>query len=254
LKFTIDNKKMKEVFDSIQVKGKYAGSSGFSSSSLGTTVQLTLTGNNLRIYNGNATFIVRADITVEGEENGSCVCDVSKILSYLKTFSDAVTFTSSDFIMLSSANKRATVPLITGHDTSVFERITQMLGDATYQLHPTTLLSFGKSSYEGAFSLLSGSFASCMQSMELVKAGTYKLDYKDGGEVVFSSRQSTENRYEEQMVTTHTHGEAATIEFTSPIHKFFDKNQLLNFYVKDEFPILIMAEDRLVVKAPSVSS
>lgn len=254
MKFSMNNKEMKEIFDSIQVKGKYAGTSGFSNSSLGSTVQLILNGNNLRIYNGNATFIARADITVTGEENGSCVCDVTKVLSYLKTFSDTVTFTSNDFITLQSGNKKATIPLITGHDTSVYDRITQMVGDTGYTLSPTEMPSFGSSSYEGAFVVTSDGFSSCMQSMELVKAGTYRLDFTDDARVVFSSRQSTENRYQERLTTVHTHGDAATVEFTSPLHKFFNKGQLLNFYVKDEFPILIVAEDRLVVKAPSVSS
>lgn len=254
MKFSMNTKEMREIFESIQVKGKYASSSGFTSSSLGTTVHLILNDNNLRIFNGDATFIVRADITVLGEEDGTCTCDVSQILSYLKTFSESVTFHSTDFITLTSGSKKATVPFIIGHDTTIYNTVTQRLGDANYEVSPTQALSFGKTAFEGIFSVTSDDFASCMQSMELVKAGTYKLDFGENHEVKFSSRKSTENRYEEVLTTVHAHGEPATVEFTSPIHKFFNKNQLLNFFVKDEFPILIMANDRLLVKAPAVSN
>lgn len=254
MKFTIDNKKLKEIFESIQVKGKYASSSGFTNSSLGTTIYLTLTGNTLRIYNGDATVIVRADISVVGEQDGSCSCDVSQVLSYLRTFGESVVFHLTDFITLTSGSKKATIPFITGHDTTIYNSISERLAGVSYAISPTEMPSFGEHPFEGSFTLTSEDFASCMQSMELVKAGTYKLDYGENNEVKFSSRKSTENRYEETMTTVHVTGEPATVEFTSPIHRFFKKNQLLNFFVKDEFPVLIMANDRLLVKAPSVSN
>ena len=250
----MDTKEMREIFESIQVKGKYAGSTGFTSSSLGTTIHLILNNNHLQIYNGNATFIVRADITVMGAENGSCTFDVVQVLSYLKTFGESVTFHSTDFITLMSGQKKATVPFITGHDISIYNTVAERLGDATYEASTVQTLSFGKTTFEGIFSVTSDDFTSAMQSMELVKEGTYKLDFLESQDVIFSSRKSTENRYEEVMTTIHAVGEPATVEFTSPMHKFFKKGQLLNFFVKDEFPILIMADDRLLVKAPAVSS
>lgn len=255
MKFSMKTKEMREVFESIQVKGKYASSTGFTSSSLGATIHLILQGNNLVIFNGNTTFIARANISVAGEEDGTCTCDVLQILSYLKTFGESVVFQSADFITLTSGNKKATVPYIIGHDTSIYNTITQTLGLDTvaYEVSPTQT-KVGKFSFEGIFSVTSDDFASCMQSMELVKAGTYKLDFGENHEVKFSSRKSTENRYEEVLTSVHSHGEPATIEFTSPIHKFFNKGQLLNFFVKDEFPILIMANDRLLLKAPSISN
>jgi hypothetical protein len=61
-----------------------------------------------------------------------------------------------------------------------------------------------------------------------------------------------QNRYTETITPVSVLGEAASLDYTSPIHNFFDKEQLLNFYVKDDFPLLIVAEDRMILKAPQI--
>lgn len=253
MKFSLETKELREILESIQVKGKYAGTSGYTNSSLGTIVQMSLTDNTLTIYNGDATFIVRADIEVNGIENGQCICDVSTILSYLKTFGETTMFHSVDFITLSSDRKKATVPRIIQHDTSNYDRVTALLKDVQYSAIPNELPKFNQHKFEGCFTIDSGVFSSCMQSMELVKAGTFKIDFTDAHALTLSSRQSVENRYEETVFPSHSLGEGATVEFTSPLHKFFKKNQNLNFFVRDDFPILIMAYDRLVLKAPAIN-
>ena len=254
MKFTMNTKEMRELLESIQMKGKYSTSNGFSNSSLGTEVYFVLNDNLLRVYNGDATFLVRADTTVQGEENGTCCCDVSQILSYCKTFGENTMFHVTDFITLSSGSKKATIPIILDNTSlAMYNALNKNLGDVTYTLSPTELPSFGTGKFEGVFTLTSDDFESCMQSMELVKAGTYRLDFTDSREVKFSSRISTENRYEETMNTVYTYGEAATVQFTSPLHRLFRKGEVLNFFVKDEFPVLIMSNNRLLIKAPVVT-
>jgi hypothetical protein len=48
-------------------------------------------------------------------------------------------------------------------------------------------------------------------------------------------------------------GEPATIEFSGPLYSFFKEGQLLNFYVKDDFPLLVVSDDRILIKAPYVN-
>ena len=61
------------------------------------------------------------------------------------------------------------------------------------------------------------------------------------------------NKYKETITPDQNTGEPATLEFSGPLHKFFPKKSKINFYVKDEFPLLLVSEDRKLVKAPFTS-
>ena len=69
----------------------------------------------------------------------------------------------------------------------------------------------------------------------------------------FSTRLNVQNKYDETLTPVFALGEPATIEFSGPLYSFFKKEQLLNFYVKDEFPLLVIAADRLLIKAPYIN-
>ena len=114
------------------------------------------------------------------------------------------------------------------------------------------LFNFGKSKFEGAFTLTNKQFTSCIKTCELVKSGVYKLDFNKNLPK-FSTRENVQNKYEETLTPVFVLGEPATIEFSGPLYSFFKKEHLLNFYVKDEFPLLVVAEDRLLIRAPHVT-
>lgn len=250
MKFTVDAKELHKAIESIQIKGKNLTSKGFTSGSLGEYVYLFNEGNALSIVNGSAIFLARINLTVEAENNGECVVDASVILPYLKTFSDSITFELTDFITISQTNKKATLPRVVNHPA--MDAISALL-DRTKTINWSPLInnlpSFGKNNYEGAFTLLSDNFKDCMKSCELVKSGLYLLDF-DKERVKLSSRSNTQNRYEEEITPNQVFGEAATLEYTGPLHNFFEKGALLNFYVKDDFPLMIVGTDRMIVKAP----
>jgi hypothetical protein len=91
----------------------------------------------------------------------------------------------------------------------------------------------------------------------LVKSGVYLLNYlpTDNDEsvhasVTISSENGTANQYKQTIHPTQSIGEAATLQYSSPLHKFLKGQGLLNFYVKDEFPLLIVGENKMLVKAP----
>jgi hypothetical protein len=56
LKFAANTKEITEALESIQGKGKYLTSSGFSSNSMGSYVYMNLEGRILNLWNGAATF------------------------------------------------------------------------------------------------------------------------------------------------------------------------------------------------------
>lgn len=261
MKFTVDSKILKEAIESIQVKGKSTTNNGFGNSSLGNYANLTLTGNNLQIWNGNSTFCVKITLTVEGEQDGSCVVDVSMVVPYLTSFGENTVVNVDDFMSLSSGRKKASVPLITNHpNEQALDTLKNMLLHINYTPNPNVLFNFGKSKFEVAFTISQEQLNDAIKTCELVKTGVYKFDFNKSkeepyaGTLEISSRQNATNKYDEIITPVFRTGDGgATLEFSSPIHKFFQKGQMLNIYMKDEFPLLIVSNDRLLLKAPFVS-
>ena len=214
---------------------------------------MNLEGNSLNIWNGNTTFVVNINLEVAGETNGTVITDGNTILPYLKAFVGRVSFSVGDFITITTGQKGASIPIVVNHPNMVaIDRLSKMVTHVSYQPQPQMLFNFGKAKFEGAFTLTHKQFTSCIKTCELVKSGVYKLDYNNNLPK-FSTRQDVQNKYDETLTPVFTLGEPATIEFSGPLYAFFKKEQLLNFYVKDEFPLLVVAEDRLLIKAPYVN-
>tara|TARA_R100001463_G_scaffold136642_2_gene202731 strand:- start:894 stop:1661 length:768 start_codon:yes stop_codon:yes gene_type:complete len=253
LKFTVDSIELKEALESLQVKGKALSSSGFTSTNIGSYVYMTLTNNSLNLWNGNPTFVVNINLEVEGETDGTVIADGNTILPYLKAFGENAVVSVGDFITITSGQKGASIPVVINHpNMDAIDRLSKMVPHVSYQPQPIALFNFGKSKFEGAFTLTNQQFTSCIKTCELVKSGVYKLDFNEGVPK-FSTRQNVQNKYDEVVTPVFVLGEPATIEFSGPLYSFFKKEQLLNFYVKDEFPLLVVAEDRLLIKAPYVN-
>lgn len=252
--FTVDSKEMQNALDKIQVKGKHLTTGGFSNSSIGSLFWAELKENNLSMWNGDTTFIVCINMEVEGEKDGNFIADAKEMIPFLKTFDGNVQFVIGDMIHLNQENKSANLQKVAIH--SGFEAITRirtMLGNhVVYEPVPQKLFGFNKTAFEGAFTLNQEQFKNTLKACELAKSGIYKLDYKEQN-VEFSSGNNTSSKYSAIITPAYNLGEEATLEFSGPLYAFFDKDQLLNFYVKDEFPLLIVANDRLMVKAPTVN-
>jgi hypothetical protein len=250
LKFAVDNKSMEKALSDIQGKGKYLGNGGLSSSKMGSYFYMVLEGNDLNLWNGDLTFGMNITITVAGIENGSFVGDAGLIIPYLKKFEDAVQFETGDFLKLSSGNRKASLPMIVNHpNMEAITRIRDMVKHISYRPEADRLWSFGKSKFEGSFMLNSTVFKDAISLCELVKSGVYTLNYSKE-KVSFSSTANASNKYEEEIELSTFSGEGATLEYSGPLHNFFPPLQRLNFLVKDEFPLLIVGEDRMILKAP----
>ena len=247
MKFNIDSKIMQKALEDIQGKGKY----GISNSNLDDCVYLNLEGNTLEMWNADSTLSLNLNLEVEGEEDGEFIFDAKTLSPFIKKFSGTVTFTGEDTLNVSCNNQSATLPRIFAHASmNSISRIRGMLEHINYEEVPETLFMFGSAKWEAAFTLHSEDFRKTMGLCELVKSGIYKVDY-DNGTVKISSQSSATNRYEEVMDSSNNIGEAATVEWSGPLHKFFDGK--INVYLKDEFPILLVGEDRKLIRAPHMS-
>lgn len=251
-KFNVDSNEFKEALESLQVKGKQLRNSGFSSGNLGTAFHAHLYENTLSLYNGDSTFMVKIDLTVEGLENGNFVADSSHLLPYLKSLDGEITVSVDGFISMTTARKSVNNPVLVNHPAQeALERLKEMTKHIRYEPQPQTLFAFGNSNFEGAFTLNQIDFQKCIKNCEIVKSGIYRLNFHENT-VSISSSINASNQYSENLSTVFTLGESATLDFSSPLYSFFNKDQLLNFYVRDEFPLLIVANDRVLLKAPHV--
>lgn len=252
MKFTVNTKEMEKALTDIQVKGKYQKDTGLTNGSLDSTVKFNCVGNRLTLSNADVgTFVVKLFLEVEGEEDGSYVGDVTKIISYLKKFGETTNFTVGDSLTITSGSRKAKMPTIVEHPhDNAISRIDNMTNHISYR-EDEQMFSFGKGKFECKFAMSSEDFDSTMAMAELVGRGIYRIETKDG-DVKFSSTQHATNHYEEVIETSQYVGEEATVEFSSPLHKFFPKGQVLNFYVRDDFPILVISEDRMIIKAPTI--
>ena len=110
MKFSVSAKELQKAIESIQVRGKNLTSKGFSSSTMGDYFYMVLEGNNLSIVNASPIFLAKIDITVEGEENGETVASAITVIPYLKSFSDTITLSVSDYILITQNTRKASLP------------------------------------------------------------------------------------------------------------------------------------------------
>ena len=238
----------------MQVKGKGTTSNGFGNTDFGTYAHIVVNDNSLSVWNANATFCAKVDIEIEGESiNGTVCLDSRTVIPYLKSFDDTVNFAIGDFIAMVSGNRKASVPVVVNHpNEDALNRLKNMLNHVRYETQPTTLFTFGNSNFEGAFTVTHKQLKTAIKNCELVKSGIYKFDYNNNMLIV-SSRENVMNRYEEVITPVFPMGEPATVEFSNALYSFFESEQLLNLYMKDEFPLLIVSNDRMLLKAPTVN-
>ena len=252
MKFNINTNTFKEALESIQVKGKYVKKGGLSSGSLDDIFYMKGEGNELQLWSGNNTFVVNIVLDVEFEEEGGFICRSSSILPYLKKFGEDVTVETGDFMTLSSGTRKASIPrVVEWSNIQVITRLGPRLSGMPVVLDPENIPTMGKAKFEGAFIISNETFSDVISGCELVKSGVYKIDASKES-LTFSSDDGINNNYTEEVTPMLRVGDEATVEFSGPLHKFFKKDQILTFYVLDDAPIVIIADDRRLVKAPYV--
>jgi len=249
--FNVDANILLNAMEDIQGKGLYLGDKGFSNSKLTPYVFMELEGNNLTLWNGDTTCGLKLSLEVEGHGDGSFTGSADTIVPYLKKFGkETVAVSYSDFLSITCDGKYDSVPAAIQHPNfDAITRIRQMVSKVTFETIPQTIFDFGSKKFEGGFQLTSEKFADAISGCELVKSGIYLLDYVDGS-VSISSDNGTAAKFSQSIRPTVAIGEPATLQFSGPLHKFFKDQPIINFYVKDDFPLLIVGPSKIAVKAP----
>ena len=256
MKFTVNAKELVGALTDTLLKGKYLTGGGLSGSSLPEEFYAELEGNTLSLWNADIinSLVVKINLEVEGEKNGSFTAESKLLIQYLKKFSGDVEIESGDILTIKSENSKVSQPLKIEHTSDTTIKVLKpRLEKIHFEENLETLFEFGKGKFEGAFQLDSNTFADYIKLCELVGSGVYSLNYEhDKNKVSLSSSSTNSNRFETFIELESNIGESATIDFCDPVHALF-KDEVLNFYLKDDFPMLIVGENKILMKAPRIS-
>lgn len=252
MKFTVnDGKYFTNAILNCTLKGKYFTSGGVKSKNLGDYVYLELVDNQLSIYNADETLALQQTMFVENIEEGSATVEASKLLQYLKKFGNNITMTITDLIRITGDNKSASLSIVVEHPhrnmIDVFKnRVKDYAFDSLLENYPAWS---DKLTFNTKVVIETDKFIEAIDSCETVGTGIYKLDF--GEEFIISSTDDFSGFTSSFIVVNE--GEESTVEFTSPIHKFFNKNELMAVVFSDDSPILFLGDDRKLFKAPFVN-
>jgi len=92
MEIEVNKKEIVEALKNVEMKGKWASSSGLSSKSLGKYIYFQLEDNSLLLINSDESTTVIESISVESEDEGSFVLDIETLKKYLTKMNDTITF------------------------------------------------------------------------------------------------------------------------------------------------------------------
>jgi len=254
MKFTVDAKEFRTGLEDIMGSGKYAQTGGIKAGILSEYVFLDLTENNdsnLALWNGDGSYInkIVLDVTILEDTTNNATVNIKTLLPFLNNMSGEIEIVIRDRLIISSANTKITLPIVNQHP---HHEVIQRLYLMDLKLEGE-MPQFNGTSFEGSFEMPTSVFKEVINQCELIGTGVYKLDFdfdeNDLGKVEISSTVVGVKRYTTTVDVENGKGYSATVAFTGPLHRFF-KGETITFYVKDEFPILMVGENRLLVKVP----
>jgi len=243
-----------EAMKNVELKGKWATTSGLSSKSLGKYIQFQLRDNQLLLINSDESTTAIKAISVETEDTGSFVLDIEMMKKYLSKMNDDILFDVGDTIVMKSDGKRATMPIVVEHP--FHGRIERFVAQwpITFEEDLTRIPTIGSIEFNCGIQLTAEELHSAIDACEIVNNGIYKLDFREGDEVsrpkfIISSEQ-TISSYREEVAFSTVIGEGATVLFSGPMHKFFGKKDNVNIFIGDDQPIVMITENSALVRAP----
>ena len=259
MRFTMKAKKLRDYLEDVYLKGKYYNGHESKNGALSEYAVLLIEGNAphtiLNIVNASASVACRIDHWFTDEDNatGMCVVDISAMLKHLKVIGGDVTFTSDDYITLSSAGKKASMSKVLTHPhMDMISRITNY--DMTQLTGPTIEgtpsvggVSFGKTEYECKLSTVESDMIEASKTCDVLGVARYKFEY-DGEKLTISSKKSEVDKVEVEIELLEGVGDPSTVEFTGPFSGFMPAS--VTIYMKDDSPILFSSSNRMMIKAP----
>ena len=259
MKFTISSKQLIDDLETVMLKGKYFQNDGAKNGYLTNYAVLDIRSDSsqMEIYNADTSTACMVATPITGDiEEGQCVVDILKTISYLKPFNSEVSLTIGDYITIEDSrdgvNKKATLPKVLTHEgIGLIARMISFANSWNYNDVTSALPTFSKTTFDTCVQVLASDLVPVAKSCEVVGVSKYKFDFNKDMLTISSTKTDVE-KYEGGITPLDYTGWAeATVEFTGNFHKFLDG--LVRIYMKDDAPILMVCANRMLLKAPYLS-
>ncbi|UVF62533.1 hypothetical protein QKV95_gp059 [Poseidoniales virus YSH_150918] len=236
MNFIINNKKVLEILKKMDVKKE-----------LTDDIIIKKSGNGITFYNGDAITIVSHFLEVEAEgDESSYILDGSELSKYLSKLNGDVLFTFGDSLILSQNNNEFHIPLIDRHAFSEEFYNTNMLN-----VVPNSTLESCSLKFEGRFTIPYADFSSALE-LCFITGDVVSVSLTPEEVSFFSSRAGRISSLSfaiEDFV-----GEEASVNFSGKIDSFFKGEENLTFFLKDDYPLLIVSDNCKMLRAPRVDN
>lgn len=253
MRIEVNKKQVLDALKNVELKGKWSSVSGLSSKALGNYVHFRIVNNQLLLCNSDDSTTAIKAIDVETEDAGSFVVEIETIRKYLSKMGDELKIVADDTIVITSQGKKATMPIVVRHPYE--GRIERFLEYWPFNYNTEIeLLTFGQVKIEAGFQITGTNLKEAITACEVVNNGIYKLNYICGDEVVNDRLVLSSNKqissYEEDVSILNSVGDSATVSFSGPIHKFFSDEEIINVFIGDNQPILMLSQNSAIVRGP----
>lgn len=265
MKFEIQTQELKNALERMEMKGKYVTVGGFSSSTLGESVLGFLNEHELHFMNGDATTMALLSVDIDNleDESDTPFCfQFKELMPFLKTFSGNL-FLKIDEGRMEIATEDDTnvvkIPLIQTPDNlqTVYTMRAMLTQFTNYDrivefIDAEELPMFNKTKLECASIFNNAELTKALKTCELIGTGIFEMSLNNNGGM-FDIRSTLPNKeYIHTMQDEEVIVGEASVSFTSPVYSFFEKDSDLILLTKDDSPIILIAEDRVLLRAPRV--
>ena len=254
MQIEVKKKDIIEALKNVELKGKWASTGGLSSKSLGNYIHFQMQDNNLLLVNSDESTTVIKSVSVDADDEGSFVLEIDTLKKYLSKMNEDISLTVGDTVVMQSDGKRATMPIVVHHP---FEgRVNRFIErwPLNFDSDLEEVLKLGVIDVRCGVQVTGEEFHNAIDGCEILNNGIYKLDFHESDELsnpkFIISSSATVSAYREEMVISNSVGESSTVIFSGPLHKFFNKDEIINIFIGDNQPIIMVTENSALIRAP----
>ena len=254
MQIEVKKKDIIEALKNVELKGKWASTGGLSSKSLGNYIHFQMQDNNLLLVNSDESTTAIKSVSVDADDEGSFVLEIDTLKKYLSKMNEDISLTVGDTVVMQSDGKRATMPIVVHHP---FEgRVNRFIErwPLNFDSDLEEVLRLGVIDVRCGVQVTGEEFHNAIDGCEILNNGIYKLDFHESDELsnpkFIISSSATVSAYREEMVIGNSVGESSTVIFSGPLHKFFNKDEIINIFIGDNQPIIMVTENSALIRAP----
>ena len=254
MQIEVNKKEIVEALKNVELKGKWASTGGLSSKSLGNYIHFQIQDNSLLLVNSDESTTVIKSISIDTDNEGSFVLEIDTFKKYLSKMNEDITLTVGDTVVMQSDGKRATMPIVVHHP---FEgRVNRFIErwPLNFNNDLEEVIKLGVIDVRCGIQVTGEEFHNAIDACEILNNGIYKLDFHEVDELsnpkFIISSSATVSSYREEMEITNSIGDSSTVVFSGPLHKFFNKNDIINIFIGDNQPIIMVTENSALIRAP----